>query len=181
LLMLSVKRSPELIRPDARQAIRRLVSGDDPWPLLMHGPAGGGKTCASLCLCDRCYADYETVRSLADRHISAQKGTLYYSGVTGGRCTPSDIWRDWSVHELTVLDEIGGRGVVSDHHYECVKEAIDARMGKPAIFISNHGPERLATLYDDRVTSRLAAGTVLELVDDDRRVSMSSTSGDHRL
>ncbi len=46
----------------SRASIRGCVSGETPWPLVLLGSAGVGKSCAALCLADRCAgAEYFTL------------------------------------------------------------------------------------------------------------------------
>lgn len=83
---------------------------------------------------------------------------------------PEKLWAKLARAHLVVVDELGSRDRVSDHHYECVKRIIDERQGQPLALASNHDIEALARLYDDRIASRIAAGTVLGLDGDDRRL-----------
>lgn len=71
---------------------------------------------------------------------------------------------------LLVLDELGLRDTVSDAHYESVYRAVELRMGRPFVVISNHPLERLEKIYDARTVSRLGAGTLVEVSGADRRL-----------
>jgi DNA replication protein DnaC len=145
---------------------RELIRGSKPWPLLLFGPAGTGKTLASLCLCDITpRATYFTADTLADR-------------VVADREFPEFV----KLKQLAVLDEIGTRGVMTgpraDLHYRSIKEFADARTGKATIYITNLSPKGkdgnpspLVTLYDDRLFSRIACGTWFELKGEDRRMA----------
>jgi hypothetical protein len=101
--------------------------------------------------------------------IRAQRGDLASS--TGSTVFPETIWTRLQDAPLVVLDEPGCRTQVNDFHYETVKRVIDCRYGLPLIVISNHGLDEIARLYDDRVASRLAAGTVVKLEGADRRLA----------
>lgn len=79
------------------------------------------------------------------------------------------FWGWLSGRNLIVLDELGCRGLVSDHHYEAVKRLLDERHGKPLIVIANTDLAGIERLYDDRVASRLSAGTVVSVAGKDRR------------
>src|SRR5437868_6300640 len=57
----SVQRSADLIDKDLRATINRLINGNEPWPLFLHGPAGTGKTAAALCLMDFAGGRYFTL------------------------------------------------------------------------------------------------------------------------
>ena len=85
-----------------------------------------------------------------------------------------DIWDAWRNAHLVVLDEVGARDKVSDHHRETIKYALDHRQGKPAVVISNHlTVTHFAGLYGDPIASRLASGTQAWLKGD-RRVDRES-------
>lgn len=146
------------------EVLRTLVRGEEKWPLLLFGPAGTGKTLASLCLCDVTpQAWYITADDLADRVIR-----------DGG--FPDFV----KSKGLAVLDEIGARGAMTgpraDLHYRCVKDFADTRAGRPTIYITNvspvsspDNPSGLITLYDDRIFSRISCGRWFELGGEDRR------------
>jgi DNA replication protein DnaC len=139
--------------------------------LLLHGGAGGGKTCAALCVLD--YADdwgpvYWTVPMLCEEIIRCQQGRM--ENAAGYKVCVADFWRQMAARSLVVLDELGCRERVTDFHYEAVKQTIDARYAKPLICISNLPLSQLQRVYDERIASRLEAGTVIELVSEDRRL-----------
>ena len=152
--------------------IQGAIDGRLRWPLLLLGEAGSGKTCAALCMIDKFGGWYITLPELCALIIQAQQGQLSWS--SGFRRFESDIWSAWRNAHLVVLDEIGARATVSDHHYETIKYAMDHRQGKPAVFISNHEKvSDLAGLYGDPISSRLASGTQ-EWLKGDRRVDRES-------
>ncbi len=170
-VMERVARSVDQIDSALREAIRALVAGQSRWPLFLHGPVGTGKTCAALCLLDYSEGDYFTVTSLCATVIQSQQGRLEWTNeARGGTIWPEQFWRGVSRAPLIVLDELGCRERPSDAHYDAVKQCVDERMGKPFVAISNHGPAALAKLYDDRIASRLACGTVIGLRGADRRI-----------
>ena len=167
---------PERVRgqidPALRATIQELADGSVRWPLLLLGEAGSGKTCAALCMIDLFGGWYVTLPELCALVIRAQQGELSWS--SGYRRFESDIWSAWRRARLVVVDEIGARTTVSDHHCETIKHALDIRQGKPAVFISNHLlVADLAKLYDDPISSRLASGTQVWLTGD-RRVNRES-------
>lgn len=149
-----------------------LIGG--PWPLVLVGEPGTGKTCAALCLLDFCAGrKFYTVMELCEELIEVQKDRKEYGGA------PDSIgawWKRWKEANCTVLDELGARDKVSDFQYECVKRAIDERHMKPAIFISNLGLDQLARVYDDRIASRLAAGTVIQFTGEDMRLAKAGAA-----
>jgi hypothetical protein len=117
-----------------------------------------------LCLLDYAGGRYWTAAGLCDTLIRAQSGRLQWSnGGYGGTHWPEDVWKSVGAAPLVVLDEIGSR-TPSDFAYETVKRVLDEREGRPLVVVSNLALEAITRLYDDRVASRLAAGTVVEVV-----------------
>ena len=160
-----------------RNNMRAVAKAQAPWPLFIHGPVGTGKTCAALCLLDHCIGggEYFTEIGLWKRLLFAETGRLVQSGEFGqvdSVLWPETIWRSLRRTWLVVLDEVGSRGQVSDALYDCTKEVLEVRLNKPLIMISNFGLERIAEIYDDRIASRLAAGTVVEVKGKDRRIEL---------
>ena len=137
----------------------RLVTGAAPWPLLLHGAPGSGKTCAAVALADIARtAAYLTVEDLCDAVM--------------GRRADADPWGAIEGKNLIVLDELGCRQKVGDLEYTAVKRVLDIREtqhGRLLVAISNVSPESLVQLYDRRIGSRLTCGTVYELTGPDRR------------
>ncbi len=60
---------------------------------------------------------------------------------------------------IAVIDELGGRGKASDHHYDSLYRAIESRQGKPTFLISNLNLDELREVYDDRIVDRIMCGT----------------------
>jgi hypothetical protein len=52
-----------------------------------------------------------------------------------------------------------------------VKTAIEERHNRPLVVVSNLTLSEIATNYDARIASRLAAGTVFETAGEDQRLS----------
>jgi len=165
------RRSLTGIDPPLREAIRALVGGQIPWPLFLQGPAGCGKTCACLCLLDHAGGEYWTTVSWCEQLNDAAFGRLIARG-EGGSVTvwPTQLWAKVQRAPLVVLDELGTRDIVTAAHYDAVKRVIDEREGMPLVVISNLDLERVGKLYDDRIVSRLGAGTIVELRGRDRRI-----------
>lgn len=159
--------------PDhVRRAIRGCLTGETNWPLFLHGPAGTGKTCAALCLLDHVGGEYFTVGDLCEKLNQSAMGRLEWSREGRGGTLWPDRFRLIYLSQpvLLVLDELGLRDTVSDAHYESVYRAVELRMGRPFVVISNHPLERLEKIYDARTVSRLGAGTLVEVSGADRRL-----------
>jgi len=149
------------VDPGLREAFGALCTGRAPWPLFLYGQVGAGKTLGALALTDRvtrgaCYILAEDLAGLGYR--------------------PEDyFWHDTvKTSPLLVVDEIGARVKIGDLHYSTLKKTLDLReqyAGRVGVYISNCEPGRIATLYDERIASRLLCGTHFELAGPDRRMS----------
>lgn len=152
-LMLRHPREMSQVDERLQALFRALCRGEAPWPLLLHGPAGTGKTSAALALCDfAATACYHTLDQLCDQIMS------------------HDADFDWIAGKaLAVLDELGTRNRASDLPYSAAKRFADARYGLPTIYVTNLRPSQLVEAFDDRVASRVCCGTWFCLDGDDRR------------
>jgi len=156
-----IPRRMDRVNENLRGVFRLLVSGQSDWPLYLYGLAGVGKTRAALALCDFVmHSRYYTVEEASDCIME--------------RPTPSHRGKfidDLECSGVFVLDEVGCRAKVGDLEYSILKRVLDGRenLRKPLIVISNHGLDELRKRYDARIASRLAAGTVVEITDKDRR------------
>ena len=166
-------RRRELVPAELVQAFADCTAGDAAWPLFTFGAVGTGKTCAAAYLCDR-VAGRCAFRDFADlcaEHQDAKFGRLIWSGThSETHVSPGEFWDDWRRYALCVVDEIGARDTVTDHQYETLKRAVDGRYGLPLMLISNIDLDRLARVFDDRIASRCAAGTVVRIEGEDRRI-----------
>lgn len=168
-----IARSLDALDAVARQTIRELTSGNLPWPLTMVGAAGSGKSCAALVVSDYvCGAIYRTCHDLCFDINDAKFDRL--ATAAGYRITEREYWKTWERAPLCIIDELGTRGTISDAMYDTVKYAIDAREGRPLIVVSNLSMGEINRAFDDRITSRLSAGTILKF-DGDRRCGGAAT------
>lgn len=151
-----------------RETIRGLVMGKLPWPLFLHSPAGVGKTCMMLCFADRIgtYSWWALSGLCHALHESMGKGYIDHYDLKRSRW---DIWTEWRNATVGFIDEIGLRREPSDAHYENLGIALDARDDMPSVYASNLDLEQLERIYDDRISSRLSKGIVVELTGPDRR------------
>lgn len=156
-----VARKWDLVQPGLKEAFIALASGSVRWPFYLWGAVGTGKSRAALAFCDRIqHSYYLTVDEVMD-HIVGHSPPGEYNWRHEERRTAS----------LVVLDELGlpRSGGGRDFDYSAVKQFVDWRECRAAIYISNHSPEKIGKLYDTRMESRLTSGTVFELRDRDRR------------
>lgn len=175
-----------------RAVIRSLVKGESPWPLYLFGPAGLGKTSAALAVLDHCgkakgekYDDtprglrdwwygYAEVRSLAGLRIQADKGNhSQFLSVPDKFSTWDAMLERWERLPVVVLDEVGVGKESGDFRLDVMLEVLNTRCNdpvRPMIVTGNLAPSQLPTVYDDRVASRILAGTVFQMTGKDRRV-----------
>lgn len=144
-----------------REQMAEVVEGKFPWPMTLLGTVGSGKTCAALALCDHVYRSmYETFAGHCDLLRMAQEGKLeWYSNGQGGKTTMAHMWKGYRDAPLVVLDEIGSREKASDFQYGCLYDMLEFRECRPLILISNLSLEELARVFDERIVSRIIAGT----------------------
>lgn len=154
MMYAKVSRSGKKIDPKLMKTFARLVMGQLPWPLFLHGEVGTGKTRAALYFCDCVVSSrYYTAETIADLIMDGRFPSL------------SDF-------ALIVLDELAERTKSSDLGYQAVKKVLDSREWhnhSAAVIISNYAPDDLEENYDGRIVSRLKAGTVFHLKAKDRR------------
>lgn len=142
------------IKPALQHKLMELATGHGDWPLYLHGDTGVGKSCAAAALVNRtANAPYLLAEQLCD-------------AVYAPHAHPWPCIKD---AELVVIDEVGLRPAQDQRAFLAMDQAARLREHRPTIWISNHGPDRLRQLFDDRLYSRLTCGTVIELTGPDRR------------
>jgi len=158
----------ERVPMQIRQASRSVWTGESRWPLVLIGEAGSGKSCAALLTLHWHEGNgwYLPFAAWCSRLALAKHGELQTSA--GFPLSERETWQEYERATLTVLDDIGLREKPTDHQYDALKRALDVREHLPSIYISNLTIEDLAKLFDDRVASRLLAGTVAYVEDDQR-------------
>lgn len=78
-------------------------------------------------------------------------------------------WRRWSTKRLVVVDEIGLR-IATDVQREAMWNLLEHRRQLPTILTGNLDEEGLRTAFDDRVLSRVLAGTWISVGGRDQRL-----------
>ena len=92
----------------------------------------------------------------------------FYSGDTPVELSKSGYWKRMQSTGLLVIDEIGTREATG-HRFDTLLTILESRKGKPLILTGNLMPDKIATVYDERVLSRIFAGTLVEFTGKDRR------------
>lgn len=175
--MPDLERDPEKVPKELSDAFRACRTAKAPWPLMVHGSVGSGKSRFAM-LCHDWYGGaFFDFAALVGEYGSLRRGTLTADGsnmiLEGG---------DWTVREaywvealkrprIFILDDIGRR---SDSDAATARELLsrllDARENQPSLLISNLNPQQIERLYDDRIASRMCAGTVVKVEGQDRRI-----------
>lgn len=144
------------------------------WPVYLFGGPGRGKSCAAACafaswpgsavwlslslLCD------ELNRFMTQPHI-----TVYSNGVAV-ELSKSGYWRRLQTSQLVVVDEIGTREATG-HRFETLLTLLELRRCQPLIMTGNLSLNGLEQAYDERISSRICAGTIIEFTGEDRRLN----------
>lgn len=155
----AVPREPETVPGALWFAFHEVCNGKLPWPLFIHGPPGCGKTVAGYCFHD---VTHDCGSTDMDRLIKT---------LISGEDWPWAMARDAA---CVIVDELGGCDNVPTVEYNALKKFLDIRerwRDRVAVYLSNHSPDRIKELYDDRTASRLLCGTVYHLDGPDRRKS----------
>jgi DNA replication protein DnaC len=160
------------VAPELQRAILAAIEADA-WPLFLHGAAGRGKSCAAACL--YCRAPDRPIwvdtHPFIHRIIRCRTGNPDYhdNGFGSGYYDyESSLISKIKGASLVVFDDIAVRRP-SDAAFEIFLQLVNARQFKPTIYTSNISTD-LVELFDNRIASRLFAGTVIEVGGSDQRL-----------
>lgn len=161
-----------LVKPELQAALKAAVDGGK-WPIYLFGDQGRGKTCAMAALfrkVDRApsWVDMQRFIRNVQRTRTAEDHKIY--DFTQHGSTELDLFRKFVIDPaLMLVDDVGIRAP-SDSAFEVVYEIVNRRGKRPAIYTSNIAPDKLHTVYDGRVASRILAGVAIHLTGKDRRI-----------
>lgn len=153
-------------------------------PLLIHGGTGTGKTCvASLIYRGRKSALwYRADDLLVSLAMGRTSNSVTLDNMTDdGRLVSETIKYREAMNRIRnttwlFLDDLGVQsmsgeksGWIQEARLAAMFDLMEGRKGMPTVITSNHGPDRIAELFDDRIVDRLDEGYVLFLDGDSRR------------
>lgn len=166
-----VARAPARVPERISAAFRQCRLGHLPWPLMLSGTVGVGKTRACLCMHDQFGGRYEELATYADDFGLVRRGEFRDRRWIN---EPKLSERDWIKlirdERLIIVDDIGRRAKESDHVLDTLIRVLNAREGgHPLVLVTNLTPEELAHNYNDRIASRMVAGTVVNVDSIDQR------------
>lgn len=173
--------SVEKIPPALRRMIREAID-EKRYPILVHGPKGVGKTCASACVyrlwpapalwfeCGTLLSDVMTCRMSSGQ---GKAGAITRTNSEGQvwHETEQNVRDKFAASPLVILNDLARRKP-TEAQCELLMSLVDSRLGRPLIVTTNLDTEQLAAI-DDRLADRLMAGTVIHVVGDSRRGARS--------
>ena len=135
--------------------------------LLLTGAPGTGKThLAAAIVREQILKSQRAIfRRSADLYAAVRE--TYRTGAS-----EESVLREYFAAPLLVIDDMGA-GSLSDHERRCTLEVLDQRLNKclPTIVTSNWDLGAISERMDDRIASRLATFTHIELAGADRRLA----------
>lgn len=156
---------------EARRAMNVAASNGE-WPIYLWGQAGRGKTCAAACAFSLWPkpAMWISLSQLCDdlTKFNTSQVVTFYSGATPVDLSKSGYWQRLKNTGLVVIDEIGTRES-SGHRFDSLLNLLEIRKNRPLVLTGNLSSRQITQIYDERVLSRIYAGTVIEFVGVDHR------------
>lgn len=141
--------------------------------MYLWGDTGRGKTCAAA-LAYAMWAQPAYWSSLAElcdllKVYNTNQTQMIRCASQDTELTYLGFWRKLRTTGLVVIDEIGTRDP-APHRYDAFLRLLDERVNRPLILTGNLHPEKkLGEVYDERIYSRIVAGTLIEVTGQDRR------------
>ena len=126
------------------------------FPIFIYGPVGTGKTCLAACMYRESRRNPLWLR--ADQLLVEMS---QYKGA-------ADLRKKLQRHSSLFLDDLGTMEPTRPM-FNAFFDLLELRAQMPVIITSNHGPNEIAEIFDDRIRSRIMSGTVINLDGDDRR------------
>jgi len=136
--------------------------------LLITGTAGTGKThlAAAILRWRIEHGEWATFRRLAEFYQALRESYRLNT-------SEADVLRPYIEGKFVVLDDLGG-GALRDFERRAVLEVLDRQLNqcKPTVVTTNWSLAEIAERMDDRIASRLASFTCIELAGLDRRLTL---------
>jgi DNA replication protein DnaC len=152
-----------LARADQLRAmLKRLNSlshDESEWPLYIHGKPGTGKTCIAALI----YGAYKR-RPMWRRadELLIEIGTSRADGYAA-------LKEKLQKSPCVFMDDLGVRQP-TEAMTQAMFDLMELRARRAMVIVSNHTPDALAKIYDERIVSRITAGTTLYIGGKDQRV-----------
>ena len=135
----------------------RAVQREAAWPLYIYGNPGSGKTCIAALI-------YE---AFTRRPMWSRADDFLLECVDRGDGRKA-LQAKVDGTPCLFLDDLGVRPPTPPM-LQAIFDVLELRKGRPVVIVSNHDLRKLSEIYDERIVSRLSAGTVLEIRGQDRR------------
>lgn len=165
----------EQIHPAILKTARECaVSGH--WPLYLFGHTGGGKTFAAALIYSRWKqtAAWWTLTELCDfvrGYNTANTQMVKRADGSEVSLSLTKFWAWVANLGLVVIDELGTKQS-TDQRYDTFLRLLDSRTGRPLILTGNLDIEvGVPRAYDERIQSRILAGTILHCKSQDKRLA----------
>lgn len=168
---LDLARVPRALLEEFARCVR-----DKHYPLYLYGAPGRGKSFAMAALyvlwsAQPAWFDLASYLRKIMRCRSSE-GTITEMRANGESVQVSEasLVGKFAGASLACVDDIGLRSP-SDAVYDALYELVCSRRGKPTCYTGNLPPEELHQVYDGRIASRIASGTVIEVTGGDLRLT----------
>lgn len=165
----------EAICPHVRAAMNR-VAKTQQWPITLIGGVGTGKTSAAACMFGA-FRRRPMWHRADDLLLSIAMGRV--SGIEIEQLNEWGELRRTSIPFSRFVSRVDGASCVfvddlgtrspTEAMYQALFDLLEWRKNKPLVITTNKGLGAIAALYDDRIASRLRAGTVIVMNGTDRR------------